>query len=174
MSLSTLNSVQSRWTLLALAGVAVAAWDFAVGEIVSRPKTSRSLDAQATYVTTPRRLTTQEGPAVLHDVSYDSPSGTATVRWFDGDLEPTGPRSYAQVSVYVDGARVASTIKGSFAGTYGDGPGDLVWHGGLTRGRHRIVVQLDHADGGWGLPYADPAKPGVDVLIVQTDGAGAT
>jgi hypothetical protein len=163
-------SRRPRWVLLVVALCAVAAWYFATQTITSRQRLSApSLEAQVTGTLVKRRLSATSNAVVLHAMTYDSHSGATTIRWYDSDFEPTRAQASAVVSLLIDGTRVASTIKSSLAGIYDDGQGDLAWYGNLSRGRHRIVVQLQRASEAWGLPYTDASRPGVDELIVRSD-----
>jgi hypothetical protein len=164
------DSTHSRWLLPLVALIVLAAWYFAARTPLDHPSPSEpTFDAQVTSTRVKHRLTTASGPVVLHALTYDSPSGATTIRWYDSDFEPTRPRDSAVVSMFIDGIRVASAIKGSFSGIYDDGEGDLAWYGNLKRGRHRIVVQLERANQAWGVPYTDPGELGVDELIVRSD-----
>jgi hypothetical protein len=161
---------QPRWLLIALAVLAVACCGFGVVNVIHQPRTPSSFDTQVTYVAAKRRFSTNAGSAVLHSITYDAPGGLVAIKWYDGDFEPTKPHTQAVVSLYVDGARVASAIKGSLSGIYDDGPGTIDWYGRLPGGRHKIVVRLDRSAGEWGLPYTDPGLPGIDELVIEGEG----
>jgi hypothetical protein len=161
---------QPRWLLIALAVLAIACCDFGVVNIIHQPRTASSFDTQLAHVAAKRRFTTNAGPVVLHRTTYDASGGLVTITWYDSDVEPTGARTEALVSLYVDGTRVASASKGSLTGIYDDGAGVLAWYGRLKRGRHQILVRLDDATGAWGLPYTDPKRPGVDELVIRGEG----
>src|SRR4051812_44047332 len=46
--------------------------------------------------------------------------GRARVEWYDSNLEPLSPRSHAVVSLYIDGSRKASVVKGAGSGVIED------------------------------------------------------
>jgi hypothetical protein len=159
-----------RWVLAAVALCALAAWCFATQTITSpRRLSAPSLEAQVTRTFVKRRSTTTSDLVVLHTMTYDSPSGATTIRWYDNDFEPTRARASAVVSRLIDGARVASTIKNSFAGIYDDEQGGscLVWKpkSRATPDRRPATARQPIM----GLPYTDPSRVGVDEPIVRSD-----
>jgi hypothetical protein len=170
---------QRRTVLLALAAIALGGWALTLAAVSGRPKSSTSsapsaIESQITYNASGHRRLVQAllSPVVLHQLSYQSAGGPTTITWYDSDLESLQPLKIALVSLYVDGTRVASTVKTSFTGTDEDGQGDLVWRGTLTRGRHEVVVRVEDT-AGWGSPYTDPDFPGVDELIIDRGDSSA-
>jgi hypothetical protein len=173
MSLQQPARRKSDVALLAvLAAAAVASCSVATVVVVTGSR-QPGLVSSVLYVTSPRRIDASHDLFLLHRVGYHSPGGQVSVHWYDSDFEPVHPNQYAIVSIYVDGERVASTVKGSQAGTYEDGEGDLVWHGALPRGHHVIEVKLDSARLRWGLPYTDPGRVGSDGLAIMSQGRNA-
>jgi hypothetical protein len=173
MSLKEPARKRSEVTFLAvLAAAALASCSVATAVVVAASRQS-ALVSNTLYVTSPRRINASDRLSLLHHVRYNSPGGQVTVRWYDSDFEPIHRSQYAIISIYVDGERVASTVKGAGAGTYEDGEGDLVWHGALSRGHHVIEVKLDSASASWGMPYTDPGKIGADGLAIVSQGRDA-
>lgn len=160
----------ARFVAPAMAAIAVAGWAVAAVAIARRPRATVApspITSRITYVENSRReLSTAAGPVVLHRMSYRSGGGAVTIRWFDSDFESLSRLKVGIVSLYIDGARVTSTIKSSVTGVYEDGQGDLAWRGDLTRGVHQLSIQFD-SDADWGMPYTDPGWTGVDELIID-------
>jgi hypothetical protein len=165
--------------LVVLAAVAVVGWGLAIVAIVGRSRSTPGIRAspirsQITYVDTGRRrLSPGASALVLHHVVFEAASKPITIRWYDSDFEPVQQMQAALVGLYVDGTRVASTIKASLTGTYEDGPGYLVWRGTLRVGRHEIEVRLV-SRASWGMPYTDPNRLATDSLTIDPGDFGGT
>jgi hypothetical protein len=84
--------------------------------------------------------------------------GVATLLWTTGNLEPTVKATGIHISLYLDGRRIATLLKGSTDGIWNDGPAVLRTMRPCARGRHVVEARIDSVTGSWGIPYADPGQ----------------
>jgi hypothetical protein len=103
----------------------------------------------------------------LQSTKVRTTGGIVDVEWYDSGLALNEQTSGAYVSLYVDGRRIASSLRGTKTGSAEVAPGTLVWAGDLPAGTHTFVVRLDRVDGGVLAPYVPAGGEGVDSLSVS-------
>lgn len=82
--------------------------------------------------------------------------GTIEITWYVGNLEPTVPQTGIHLSVRLDGAQLATLLKGSTDGVWNDAPASIHTVTQCPAGSHKLEAHIDKLAGGWGIPYADP------------------
>lgn len=108
-------------------------------------KTVRAVDAGGSK---PSVGTFDKTPVQCH-------GGMASVVWHVGNLEPTTPETGIHLSIFMDGERIGSLLKGSYNGVWEDGPEEIYTVVRCPRGPHTFYAAIDSLGGGWGIPYAN-------------------
>jgi hypothetical protein len=103
----------------------------------------------------------------LQSSTLHTTGGTVDVEWYDSAFLLRERLSGAYVSLFIDGRRKVSSLRGTATGTSEVAPGTLVWAGDLPAGTHTFVVRLDRVDGGVLVPYVPLGAEGVDSLSVS-------
>jgi hypothetical protein len=103
-----------------------------------------------------------EGGAVDRTV-VECHGGRAQVTWHIGNLEPVTRDSGIHLTVRMDGAPVASILRGSAVDTWGDAPLTIHAVVDCSSGQHVIDLHVSNVDGAWGFPFVvnrgDPLSP---------------
>jgi len=129
------------------------------------PEGDRVFTVSSQTELTESRVITEPG-YILQSLSAESRGGLTVVEWHDSAFGPMAERTGSYITLYVDGAAQASSLRGGFQGEFEEAPAGLRWAGNLPPGRHRFEVKLDRVDSGFAVPYAADGSIGVDNLTV--------
>jgi hypothetical protein len=119
-----------------------------------------------TVHTTPRIISDDDVPVVLHRLDYAAHGGVVRVEWYDGAWAPLAPDTGCYVTLYADDRPIASALLGGRSGENQSRPGSLVWVGRLGRGAVRLEIRVERADTGFAIPDAAADRPVADGLLV--------
>lgn len=120
-------------------------------------KTSTITDGLSVY-SQPARATSALIKKPLDRLPVRCHGGTAWITWYVGNLEPTSAGTGLHLSIFLDGRRIGTLIKGGADGIYDDGPASLPAVVPCPEGTHSLHAEIDSLDGEWGIPYANAGE----------------